>query len=87
LFPTGLAVTIAVPISTSGNSNLLIGAGYRNTGWISSPFKAKMIAIAAANMPNEIKDAHATRDDWTAARLLNHRRAWPAEPPWGSLMI
>jgi hypothetical protein len=23
-----------------------------------------MIAIAAANMPNEIKDAHATRDDW-----------------------
>jgi hypothetical protein len=28
LFPTGLAVTIAVPISTSGNSALLIGAGY-----------------------------------------------------------
>jgi hypothetical protein len=64
LFPTGLAVTIAVPISTSGNSNLLIGAGYRNTGWISSPFKPKMIAIAAANMPKEIKDAQATRDDW-----------------------
>jgi hypothetical protein len=29
-----------------------------------------MIAIAAANMANEIKDAHATRDDWTVARLL-----------------
>jgi hypothetical protein len=28
LFPTGLAVTIAVPISTRGNSALLIGAGY-----------------------------------------------------------
>jgi hypothetical protein len=28
LFSTGLAVTIAVPISTSGNSALLIGAGY-----------------------------------------------------------
>ncbi|MFL6043860.1 MAG: hypothetical protein ACJ72M_01935 [Propionibacteriaceae bacterium] len=28
LFPTGLAVTIAVPISTSDNSALLIGAGY-----------------------------------------------------------
>jgi hypothetical protein len=28
LFPTGLAVTIAVPISTSGNSALLIGADY-----------------------------------------------------------
>jgi len=27
-FPTGSAVTIAVPISTSGNSALLIGAGY-----------------------------------------------------------
>jgi len=23
-----------------------------------------MIAIAAGKMPNEIKDAHATRDDW-----------------------
>jgi hypothetical protein len=23
-----------------------------------------MITIAAANMPNEIKEAHATRDDW-----------------------
>jgi hypothetical protein len=46
-----------------------------------------MIAIAAANMPNEIKDAHATRDDWTVARLLNHRRARPAQPPWVSLMI
>jgi hypothetical protein len=28
LLPTGLAVTIAVPISTSGNSALLITAGY-----------------------------------------------------------
>jgi hypothetical protein len=28
LFSTGLAVTIAVPISTSGNSAWLIGAGY-----------------------------------------------------------
>jgi hypothetical protein len=28
LFPTGLAVTIAVPISTSGNSAPLIGADY-----------------------------------------------------------
>jgi hypothetical protein len=28
LFPTGLAVTIAVPISTSDNSALLIGSGY-----------------------------------------------------------
>jgi hypothetical protein len=28
LFPTGLAVTIAVPISTSRNSALLIGADY-----------------------------------------------------------
>ena len=28
LFPTGLAATIAVPISTSGNSALLIAAGY-----------------------------------------------------------
>jgi hypothetical protein len=28
LFPTGLAVTIAVPVSTSGNSAWLIGAGY-----------------------------------------------------------
>ena len=28
LFRTGLAVTIAVPISTIGNSALLIGAGY-----------------------------------------------------------
>ena len=28
LFPTGLAVTIAVPISTIGNSALLIGAAY-----------------------------------------------------------
>jgi len=28
LFPTGSAVTIAVPISTSGNSALLVGAGW-----------------------------------------------------------